>query len=66
MVTLGVYLIGSGLTAATPNLLHLRVVLEYFFHVKPTDTAYYFMAFAAGNLLGPLTGRARRNQVRPD
>jgi len=23
--------------------------------VKPTDTAYYFMAFAAGNLLGPLT-----------
>jgi MFS family permease len=31
------------------------LVLEYFFHVKPTDTAYYFFAFAAGNLLGPLT-----------
>jgi MFS family permease len=31
------------------------LVLEYFFHVKPTDTAYYFFAFAVGNLLGPLT-----------
>ena len=31
------------------------LVLEFFFHVKPTDTAYYFLAFAAGNLLGPLT-----------
>ena len=31
------------------------LVLEYFFHVKPTDTAYYFFAFAAGNLAGPLT-----------
>jgi MFS family permease len=31
------------------------LVLEFFFHVKPADTAYYFMAFAAGNLLGPLT-----------
>ena len=31
------------------------LVLEYFFHVKATDTAYYFMAFAVGNLLGPLT-----------
>jgi MFS family permease len=31
------------------------LVLEYFFHVKATDTAYYFFAFAAGNLLGPLT-----------
>jgi MFS family permease len=31
------------------------LVLEFFFHVKPTDTAYYFMAFAVGNLLGPLT-----------
>ena len=31
------------------------LVLEYFFGVKPTDTAYYFFAFAAGNLLGPLT-----------
>jgi MFS family permease len=31
------------------------LVLEFFYHVKATDTAYYFMAFAAGNLLGPLT-----------
>ena len=31
------------------------LVLEYFFHVNPTHTAYYFFAFAAGNLLGPLT-----------
>jgi MFS family permease len=31
------------------------LVLEYFFHVKPTNTSYYFFAFAAGNLLGPLT-----------
>ena len=31
------------------------LVLEYFFHVKATDTGYYFLAFAAGNLLGPLT-----------
>jgi MFS family permease len=31
------------------------LVLEFFFHVKTTDTAYYFMAFAGGNLLGPLT-----------
>jgi MFS family permease len=31
------------------------LVLEFFFHVKPTDTGYYFFAFAAGNLLGPLT-----------
>ena len=31
------------------------LVLEFFFHVKATDTAYYFLAFAAGNLLGPLT-----------
>jgi MFS family permease len=30
------------------------LVLEFFFHVKTTDTAYYFMAFAVGNLLGPL------------
>jgi MFS family permease len=30
------------------------LVLLYFFHVPATDTAYYFMAFAAGNLLGPL------------
>jgi len=31
------------------------LVLEFFFHVNPKDTAYYFMAFAVGNLLGPLT-----------
>ena len=31
------------------------LVLEFFFHVKATDTGYYFFAFAAGNLLGPLT-----------
>jgi MFS family permease len=31
------------------------LVLEYFFNVNPTDTGYYFFAFAAGNLLGPLT-----------
>ncbi len=31
------------------------LVLEFFFHVAPTHTAYYFFAFAAGNLLGPLT-----------
>jgi MFS family permease len=31
------------------------LVLEYFFHVAPTHTGYYFFAFAAGNLLGPLT-----------
>jgi MFS family permease len=31
------------------------LVLEFFFHVKPTNTGYYFLAFCAGNLLGPLT-----------
>jgi MFS family permease len=31
------------------------LVLEFFFHVKATDTAYYFFAFAVGNLAGPLT-----------
>jgi MFS family permease len=31
------------------------LVLEFFFHVRATDTAYYFFAFAAGNLAGPLT-----------
>jgi MFS family permease len=31
------------------------LVLEFFFHVSATHTAYYFFAFAAGNLLGPLT-----------
>ena len=30
------------------------LVLEYYFHVNPTDTGYYFFAFAAGNLAGPL------------
>src|SRR5580692_5773978 len=31
------------------------LVLQFFFHVKPGNTPYYFMAFAFGNLLGPLT-----------
>jgi MFS family permease len=31
------------------------LVLEFFFHVKATDTGWYFLAFAAGNLAGPLT-----------
>ena len=31
------------------------LVLLYFFHVPSQDTPYYFMAFCAGNLLGPLT-----------
>jgi MFS family permease len=31
------------------------LVLLFFFHVSPKDTGYYFLAFAAGNLLGPLT-----------
>jgi MFS family permease len=31
------------------------LVLKYFFHVGASDTAYYYFAFAAGNLLGPLT-----------
>jgi MFS family permease len=31
------------------------LVLEFYFHVPPTHTAYYFFAFAAGNLAGPLT-----------
>jgi MFS family permease len=31
------------------------LVLQFFFHVKPGDTGWYFLAFAAGNLLGPLT-----------
>src|ERR1700735_1290150 len=31
------------------------LVLEIYFHVKATDTALYFLAFAAGNLAGPLT-----------
>jgi MFS family permease len=31
------------------------LVLATFFHVKATDTGYYFLAFAAGNLAGPLT-----------
>ncbi len=31
------------------------LVLEFYFHVKPTNTSYYFFAFAAGNLAGPLT-----------
>ena len=31
------------------------LVLEFFFHVNPKDTGYYFLAFAVGNLAGPLT-----------
>jgi MFS family permease len=31
------------------------LVLEFFFHVSTKDTGFYFLAFAAGNLLGPLT-----------
>jgi MFS family permease len=30
------------------------LVLEFFFNVKTTDTGYYFLAFAVGNLAGPL------------
>jgi MFS family permease len=30
------------------------LVLQFFFHVSPGSTPYYFMAFCAGNLLGPL------------
>jgi MFS family permease len=31
------------------------LVLELFFHVSTNNVPYYFFAFAAGNLLGPLT-----------
>jgi len=31
------------------------LVLEFFFNVPTGNTPYYFMAFAFGNLLGPLT-----------
>jgi MFS family permease len=31
------------------------LVLEFFFHVNPLDTGWYFLAFAVGNLAGPLT-----------
>ncbi len=31
------------------------LVLKYFFHVGANSVGYYFFAFAAGNLLGPLT-----------
>jgi MFS family permease len=31
------------------------LVLLKFFHVPASDTGYYFLAFAAGNLAGPLT-----------
>ena len=30
-------------------------MLKFFFHVSSTDVAYYYFAFAAGNLAGPLT-----------
>ena len=29
--------------------------LQYYFHVNPKNTGYYFLAFAVGNLAGPLT-----------
>jgi MFS family permease len=31
------------------------LVLKFFFHVSATDVGYYYFAFAAGNLAGPLT-----------
>jgi MFS family permease len=31
------------------------LVLKFFFHVPAANVGYYFFAFAAGNLLGPLT-----------
>ena len=31
------------------------LVLKFFFHVSADDVGYYFFAFAAANLLGPLT-----------
>jgi MFS family permease len=31
------------------------LVLKFYFNVPANDTSYYFFAFAAGNLLGPLT-----------
>ncbi|HLI09986.1 MAG TPA: MFS transporter [Alphaproteobacteria bacterium] len=31
------------------------LVLKFFFHIGSNDVGYYFFAFAAGNLLGPLT-----------
>jgi MFS family permease len=31
------------------------LVLHFFFNVSTTNTGYYFLAFAAGNLAGPLT-----------
>ncbi len=31
------------------------LVLKFFFHVPANEVPYYFFAFAAGNLLGPLT-----------
>jgi MFS family permease len=31
------------------------LVLKYFFHISSGDVPYYYFAFAAGNLLGPLT-----------
>ena len=33
------------------------LVLKFFFHVPATSVPYYFFAFAAGNLLGPLHHR---------
>ena len=37
------------------DLLHLRPGAGVLLPRQPNDTGYYFLAFAAGNLLGPLT-----------
>ena len=50
-----------GILMATQSFLYNAIfftyalVLSKFFHVSSGDTAYYYFAFAAGNLLGPLT-----------
>ncbi len=50
-----------GVLMATQSFLYNAIfftyalVLSKFFHVGSGDTAYYYFAFAAGNLLGPLT-----------
>jgi MFS family permease len=50
-----------GVLMATQSFLYNAIfftyalVLSKFFHVSSGDTAYYYFAFAAGNLLGPLT-----------
>ena len=42
------------------------LVLEFFFHVKATDTGYYFLAFAAGNLARPADDRPAVRHDRPE